>query len=369
MKKVLYVTTVSRTINAFLIPHIEYLVKQGYEVQVASNIDVALSKEIDEIGVKHTIINFSRNPFSLKNRKAYKEIIRLQEKSHFDIVHVHTPVASFITRMALRKENIRMIYTAHGFHFYKGAPIINWIIFYQIEKISAKWTDIMVTINREDLKAAKTFKLRNNGQVYLMPGVGIEESKYNMENFNKVKYRETLGINKNDFVILVLAELNKNKNHIQMIRSMGLLSEKYPDIKVVFAGDGPLQYKLMEKVKNLKLESNVIFLGYRSDVCQLLYSCDCLGLFSHREGLGKCLMEGMIAGKPLLATNTRGPRELISHGENGFLVKIGDYKQLARYIEELYKDKKLQESYGEASKRKIKAYTMDKVLDTINNFY
>lgn len=367
--KILYVTTVSLTLNTFLIPHIKYLIEKGNNIQIASNIDVELAKEFINSNIKHTKIDFSRNPISLSNKKAYIQIKELYEKERFDIIHVHTPVASFITRLALRNEEVKIIYTAHGFHFYKGAPLINWLVYYPLEKIASRWTDTLVTINNEDLEIAKRFNLRNSGKVELMHGVGIEANVYELINFNKDLYKEYLGLNKQDFIILILAELNKNKNHIQIIRAIKILQDKYPNIKVLCAGKGPLENKLKNKVKSLGLDNNIKFIGFRSDIKELLQISDCIGLFSLREGLGKCLLEGMIAGKALIATNTRGPKELIEHNKNGFLVKIKDYKETAKYIEEIYLDKEKRSNFGEKSKIKIKEYLIENVLDEIYKFH
>lgn len=369
MKRILYVTTVSLTLNTFLIPHIRHLINHGFQVDIASNIDVPLDKTFEEMGVTHHRISFSRNPIYPNNLKAYKEIKSLQRENSYDIVHVHTPVAAFVTRAALRSEKIKIIYTAHGFHFYKGAPMLNWMLYYPLEKIAAKWTDTLVTINDEDKERAKGFHLRNGGQVYKMPGVGIKEESYEIENFNRNRYRKSLGLKKDDFAILVLAELNKNKNHMQIIKAIDELKEKCPRIKLICAGKGPKEKELKRVVKYMKLEKNVKFIGFRRDITQLLYCSDCVGLFSHREGLGKCLLEGMIAGKPIIATNTRGPKELIEDGANGFLVEVDDYKHLAEYLEKIYGDQEMQNRFGEKSKEKVKEFYLDKVLQEVINFY
>lgn len=367
--KILYVTTVSLTLNSFLIPHIKFLVDSNHEVQIASNIDIELSSEFESRGVRHIKVDFSRNPIKPSNMKAYKQIKRLQKKEKFDVVHVHTPVASFVTRLALRNENIKMIYTAHGFHFYDGAPLINWLIYYPLEKIAARWTDTLVTINSEDLERAKKFKLRKNGNVQLMHGVGINPEDYKLENFDREEYRKTLGLKKEDFVILMLAELNKNKNHMQIIKAMEQLNNKYPNIKLLCAGKGPLDAELKKKVKELGLESKISFLGFRKDVKELLYSCDCVSLMSIREGLGKCLMEAMITEKPMLATNTRGPKELIKNNENGFLVEVGDAKATANSIEGLYINESKGHEFVRTSKQIVSKYYIENVLEEIKGFY
>lgn len=364
MKKILYVTTVSSTINTFLIPHIKHLMDLGNEVQIASSLDQEINKELIEYGVKFNELAFSRNPISISNKKALKEIRDLYNKEKFDIVHVHTPVASFVTRFALRNEKIKMIYTCHGFHFYKGAPLINWMIYYPLERLAANWTDTLVTINSEDLNRAKGFNLRNGGEVQLMHGVGLDLSKYEISNFNKDEYRKNLGLDKNDFIILVLSELNKNKNHMQVIKAMNLLKKDNLNIKVLFAGKGPLENELKNEVRKLGLEENIVFLGFRNDVSELINMCDCLALFSKREGLGKCLLEGMYAGKPLLATNTRGPRELVEHGKNGFLIEVGNVTDTAESIKKLYFNNE-KRNIIRNNNEKTNMYNLNNVLNEI----
>lgn len=367
--KILYVTTVSLTLNTFLIPHIKFLVEQGYEVKIASNIDRELSEQFINMGVKHIKIDFSRNPFNLNNLKALKQIKMLQEKENFDVIHVHTPIASFITRAALRKKYIKVIYTAHGFHFYKGAPIINWALYYPLEKIAANWTDILVTINTEDLEMAKKFRYRSGREPQLMHGVGIDPNMYLLDNFDRNEYRKNFGLEKEDFVLLILAELNKNKNHIQIIKAMSILKKRYSNIKVLCAGKGPLEESLKMQVDKLGVSNSVKFIGFRSDVKELLNSCDCVGLFSKREGLGKCILEGMVLGKPIIATNTRGAKEIVENNKNGYLVDIGDYKKTAEYIENIYLDENKRKRFSIYSLEKVKMYYLENVLKEVSEYY
>ena len=186
---------------------------------------------------------------------------------------------------------------------------------------------------------------------------------------DKEIYIEELGLKNDDFVILMIAELNKNKNHVQLINAMTLLKYKYPKIKVLCAGNGPLKEELERKVKDLGLDKNIEFLGFRSDINKLLNISDCITLFSYREGLGKCLLEGMIAGKPLIATDTRGPRELIENNKNGYLVQIGDYKKTAEYIENIYLDKIKRFNFSKNSMSKINKYYLNNVLEEVAQYY
>lgn len=369
-KKILYVTTIGTSINAFLVPHIVHLIKLGYKVDIATNVDVEINELLTESGVRIFNVPFQRNPLSIKNKKAYIEIKKIQKKEKYDIVHVHTPVASFITRLALKNErDLKLFYTCHGFHFYKGSSPINWMIFYPLERIATKWTDCLVTINNEDFELAKKFTLRNNGKIYKIHGVGIEKEKYIIKNFDKNLYRKRLGLEDDDFIILVLAELNKNKNHIQLIKAMNLLKNKYPNIKAIFAGSGPLEEELREQLKLYGLEDKVSLLGWRDDVKELINSSDVVGLFSKREGLGKCLLEAMICKKNIIATNTRGPRELIKNNTNGFLFEINDIYKTAEGIEKLYLDNEIKKSFLRASKEKVDKYLLDNVLRELDFIY
>ncbi len=370
MKKILYVTTIGTTINTFLVPHILYLLDNGYKVDIATNIDVDINKELINKGVKIFNIDFQRNPLSIKNNKAYRQIKNIQKKEGYNIVHVHTPVASFITRFALKnEENLKLVYTCHGFHFYKGGSPINWMLFYPLEKIAARWTDSLVTINTEDYEVAKRFKLRNNGRVSKMHGVGIEKEKYVVERFDKSKYRQILGLNDDDFVILVLAELNKNKNHAQLIKAMNLLKDKYPNIKAIFAGTGPLEKDIKNQIKENGLEDKISLLGWRNDVKELINLSDVVGLFSKREGLGKCLLEAMICGKCVISTNTRGPRELIDQDINGFMFEVGDIANTAKSIEKIYVDNKCRNKFEKRTVDTANKYLLENVLEQLDCVY
>ena len=368
MNKILYVTTIDLTINTFLVPHIKHLINKGYKVDCACNINDNVNLELKDKNVVLHDVSFNRNPFSIDNIKAISQIRDIQRKHKYDIVHVHTPVASFITRFALRNEKIKVIYTCHGFHFYKGAPLINWLLYYPLEKISSRWTDKIITINNEDFNRVQKFNLRNNGYTYLMNGVGIDKEKYISNNFDKKEYRKQLGVGEKDLMILILAEVNKNKNHIQIIKALKYLKNR-ENIKVICAGRGPLEKALKEEVNKLNLQENIKFIGYRNDVKELLNSTDCVALFSKREGLGKCLLEGMLVGKILIATNTRGPKTIIRDKENGFLIDIGDYRKTSEVINNLANDNKLRESIVEKSSDNISKYLMNNVLEEIINYH
>ena len=364
MKKILYVTTVSRTINAFLIPHINMLLDKGYTVDCACSIDKEVDVELINKDINIYNIPFSRNP---KNYKAFKELIKIQEKNNYDIIHVHTPVASVYGRLLkLKFPNIKTIYTVHGFHFHKGAPFINWAIYYPIEKIMSKFTDEIITINKEDYEMAITFDI---DRVHKLNGVGVDFNSYNNDDLIKDKVRKKLGLSNDDFVILMIAEVNKNKNHKQIIEAVKILKSRNIDVKVVCAGDGVLLESIKEEIKKENLDENILMLGFRTDVDDLIASCDVGVLMSYREGLPKNIMELMAGKKPVIGTDIRGIRDLVVDGCNGFLVKVGDSEDTARKIELLKNNNEMLVEFSENAYEFIRDYNIDNVVEQLSCVY
>lgn len=334
--KVLYVTTVSRTINAFLIPHIEMLLEKGYEIHCACSIDKPVSKELQEKGVKVFEVPFSRNPLGVGNIKAYNRLRELQRINSYDIVHVHTPIAAIYGRLLkLRFPSLKTIYTAHGYHFLKGGSKLGWLLYYPIEKIMAKFTDVIININKEDYEITKE-KLKPK-KTYLLNGVGIDLSKYKKLGEKEIiEKRNELGLSKDDFVVLMIAELNKNKNHMQLINAMKILKEKYPNIKAICIGDGYMMDSLKEYVNVNSLQNNIFMLGYREDVNNLINISNIGILMSYREGLPRNIMEFMACGRRVIATDIRGCRDIVCNDSVGQLVDVGDYEATAKAIEKYY---------------------------------
>lgn len=377
MKKILYVTTVSRTINAFLIPHIEMLIENKYQVNCACYIDKEIDQRLVKKGIKIYNIPFSRNPLSLDNLKAFNELIKIQEENQYDIVHVHTPIASIYGRLLkLKFKNLKTIYTAHGYHFLKGGPKLGWIIYYPIEKMMAKLTDVTITINKEDYEITKT-KLKPK-KCYLVNGVGLDLNQYKPLSKEKQGFkRKELGLEKDDFVVIMIAELNENKNHIQLIKAMELLKDKYPNIKAISIGEGHKFEELQQEINNRGLKNNFKLLGLRTDVNELINISDIGILLSYREGLPRNIMELMANGKKVIATNVRGCRDLVCNDNIGALVNIGGVKETAEAIERYYLDDKSREKVYEAYKfsdyeyavRYIELYNIENVVKELKSIY
>lgn len=360
MKRVLYVTTISDTINSFLIPHIKMLINSGYTVDCACSINKDINMELAELGVKVYSIPFSRNPLALKNIKAYRELIKIQKNNNYDIIHVHTPVAAFWGRLLkLKFKGLVVMYTAHGFHFYKGAPLINWLFYYTAEKFVSKYTDVLITINNEDYIFAK--KKMNAKRVEYVHGVGIDFNKFSNINIDKNKKREELGIPKDAIVLMSVGELNNNKNHETVIKAI-----KGLDVYYLIAGKGQNESKLNNLINKLDIDGRVKLLGYREDIYELLIVSDIFIFPSFREGLPVSLMEAMVSGKPVVVSRIRGNIDLIDE-KGGILFnpyKIDDCRNsIIRVI-----DCDI-EKMGRYNREKIKKFGMKNVLKEIYEIY
>ncbi|MBQ8298809.1 MAG: glycosyltransferase family 4 protein [Clostridia bacterium] len=368
MKKVLFVASVTRHINTFHLPYLKYFKDKGYEVHVASNGDEKI-KNCD----KHFNLEFERSPLKSKNIKAYKNLKEIINKEEYEIIHCHTPVASVLTRIAAKKMRRRIgtkiIYTAHGFHFFKGAPLKNWILYYPIEKMLSKHTDILITINKEDYEFAKK-KLKTK-KIEHVHGIGVNKKKFEVEMTTATRdtERAKFTIEPLDFLITYVAELNDNKNQMMIIDAMKILVKKYTNIKVLLAGDGVNKEKLEKEITENKLQSNVFLLGYRTDIPNLLAISDLYVATSKREGLPVNIIEAMVAGLPVVATNSRGQRELVSDGENGYLVEIGDVISLAEKIENIYLDNRIRDRITEGARAYVEPYLIENVMEEMKEIY
>ena len=329
-KKVLFTATVVKThINVFHLPYLKWFKEQGYEVHVAAKNDFINEPCIIPNCDKYYDIKFARFPFSKVNIKAYKQLKKLIQENNYEIIHCHTPVAGVLTRLAARNnKNTTVIYTAHGFHFFKGAPLLNWLIYYPVERFCARFTDKLITINKEDYERAKRFSLRKNGKVYYVPGVGINLEKIQNLKVNVKQKKKELGISKNIPILLSVGELNKNKNHEAVLQALSKLKEE--NFIYLICGRGVLKEYLERKIQELHLENKAKLLGYRIDVIEILKTADLFIFPSKREGLPVSVIEAMACNLPLIASNVRGNRDLIAK-EN--LFEPDDVDTLIKLIE------------------------------------
>lgn len=366
-EKVLMVATVSSMIGQFNMNNIQLLKQLGYEVHVACNFNdesvwtkertESFIKELESKHIKWFQINFSRSAFDLfQHLKSLKEVNRLIKKFQYKFIHCHTPIAGAIVRLAAKKENIKVIYTAHGFHFYKGAPLKNWILYYPIEKILSQYTEILITINKEDYILSKK-KLLPKHSVYV-PGVGIDTDKFIKDETIRKRVRNRLGIRDNEIVLFSVGELSKRKNHKIIIEALNELDSTY---KYYICGQGNQLSNLKAMVKKYTLEDRVKFLGYSTNVLEYYNMADIFVFPSLQEGLPVALMEAMACGLPIICSDIRGNSELVDINRGGFPVEINNNIKYKKYIRTLAHSNKLRLAMGRYNQKKIKQFTKSKI--------
>lgn len=367
-KKVLFCATVDSHIESFHIPYMKWFIENGWEVHVAAKGDLQLSY----VNKKHHL-PIERTPFSVKNILAYKELKRIIESNHYKIIHCHTPMAGLLTRLAARHARdcgTKVIYTAHGFHFYKGAALANWLVYYPIERWLARYTDCLITINHEDFHLATNSNLRAN-QIEHVHGVGVDTNKFKpIEEEDKLELRKREGFNPNDFLMVYAAEFNANKNQQILIRVLAKLAEEIPNVRLLLVGNGPMMNQCRELSQNLGVAKMVNFLGYRKDLHEILPICDIIVASSYREGLPVNIMEAMACALPVVASDNRGHRELIFNNENGWLIGINDVNAMSEKIKIIAGNKGLKSKLGCSGRNIVQSkYAINQVLTEMSCIY
>ena len=329
--RVLLTATVQSHICQFHRPLAEMLHEHGCEIHVAARNNLA-----EKNGLKLDFVDkvfdipFSRSPKSPDNLKAKKMLKKIIDEGYYDVIHCNTPMGGIVTRLAAkqaRKNGARVIYTAHGFHFYEGAPKKNWMIYYPIEKFFSRKTDTLITITEEDYRLAKK---KFHCQVEHIHGVGVDEKRYYpVDEAEKKRLRREMGYGEDQKLILCVGELLPNKNQKMAIRVMKKIVEQYPDAMLLIAGNGPEKENLENEINACGVEKNVKLLGYCTHLQDYQHVVDILVSCSYREGLPLNIVEAMLSGTPVVASINRGHKELIRNGETGYLVSLGDSDAMA----------------------------------------
>lgn len=368
--KVLYVATVRSHIGQFHMPVIKALKDSGHIVHAAFK-----DNSIDKPGLDLSILDktfnvpFARSPYSTDNVSAYKRLKEIIDTGEYDIIHCHTPVGGVVTRLAAmdaRKKGTKVFYTAHGFHFYKGASKLNWALFFPVEKMLSGYTDTLITINKEDYDNAVNHHFKAN-RIVKINGVGVDLSKFHIvDNQRKEQIRKSLSISDDTFVMLYAADLSKRKNQPMIFDSLAKLSERNRKILLLCPGQPILKDEYVQKCNELGISEMVEFMGYRRDIDQLLAACDCVISSSRQEGLPLNLIEAAASGKYIIATDVRGNADVVAQSGYGELVALNDSDAMAKAI---YKRINSKDEMPQSAHQRVAVYDEKQIVHEVMKLY
>lgn len=369
MKKVLFTSHVANFVK-FNKPFMKWFQEQGWEVHYAS-----LDEEEIPYCDQHFKVDFNRSPYSFDNVRAYFQLKKILKREHYDLIHCHTPMGGVVTRLAaksFRKKGTKVLYTAHGFHFYKGAPKRNWLLYYNMERFLARYTDCIITMNEEDYQAASAPKFGAKC-VKKINGVGVDLSRFHpVSAEEKSALRKEYGFQDEDFILIYVAEFTENKNHMFLLGLVKELLKTIPTLKVIFAGCGDTMKQCQSYVEQEKIESVVFFLGYRRDVEVLYRISDVSISVSKREGLPVNVIEAMASGLPVVCSEVRGQVDLVEEGENGFLFPLEAYSitsELVGGIRQLFQDSALRSTMRKVNIEKAQKYSLEQAIASMVGIY
>lgn len=370
--KLLYILNVAGRVNNFSYSSMCAAKELGFEFHIAGNWGYKSSQERcadeEKYGIKIHQIDFERSPVSPKNKKAYNQLLELMKRENYDAVHCNTPIGGLLGRLCAKKCKVnKVIYQVHGFHFYKGAPALNWLVYYPVEKWLSKYTDALVTINKEDFERASEKRFSKTGIAYYVPGVGIDLEQFAYRDGARGEMRAEMGIGENDTVLISVGELNKNKNTSVIVSALEKLNDS--SVHYIVCGVGDERENLENQVKAAGLENNVHFLGYRNDILKLYSASDVFVMSSFREGLSRSIMEAMAMGLPCVVSEIRGNVDMIDDGKGGFLCPVTDAQAYAKAIGTLCSSAQLRESMKAYNLEKIRQFELCRATEEIRKVY
>ncbi len=378
MAKALILTTTGGFLSQFELNNVSLLVENGYQIHYAANFGVPIYEVKDQtlrdMGVVLHHISIEKSPFKLKkNIWALRELVRIIDREQIDVIHCHNPNGGVLGRLAafMSKRKPFVIYTAHGFHFFKGAPLKNWLFFYPAEKFLARFTDRIITINHEDYRMARKFTLRKKGRAVLIPGVGLNTKVYHAPSESELdsakSLRKEMQIPENAFHIVSAGELNDNKNHKVVIEALAKMPQK--DIYYSICGEGPGRQRLEELIAEHGLEDRVFLRGYRYDMYRFWHTADVSVFPSYREGMGMAALEAMACKVPLIAADNRGSREYLFHEENGLVCDPSSVEDFQQAIQKLYENREYGEHLARRGLETVKRFTIERNEEIMRSVY
>lgn len=366
-KKVLFTASIAKHFIRFHQPYMEWFKEQGYQVHAACSGE----EEIPFCDLKWEV-PFIRTPYALGHIEVYRVLKKIIDRENYDIIHCHTPMASILTRLAskdARKNGTHVLYTAHGFHFYKGSALFNWLTYFPIEVVMSRFTDGLVTINLEDFELIRE-KGYDQTDFYKIPGIGVESRKFHpVSEDRKRQLRKKNGWSDSDFILTYAAEFINRKNHDFIIQCGRELVQEIPNIKILFAGRGELRDKLEAKSKRLNLNNYIHFLGFRTDIDEVFKMSDVGISASKQEGLPINLVEVMMCGLPVIATVERGHKELVDHGENGYLYSQNNKREFVNSVKKIFSDEVLRKKMAKRALDKSKKFDIKNAKNAMTNIY
>ena len=357
MAKRILITCTDSMMKQFLEPHVRNLAENGYEVEIACsevlNRMTEVRQDLERLVPVHQL-HLKRSPLAVSNARGYRELKKLIDSGHYDLIWTNEPVMGVVTRMAARKarkQGTRVMYMVHGFHFYKGAPLPNWMLFCPVERMMASKADCICTINREDYARAR--KMRTPRAAYIH-GVGIDTDRLRPGE-NPTDLRNELGLPKEAFLVLSVGELNANKNQQVIIRAIARMKD--PAIHYVLCGKGDQRQNLEVLARELDIADHIHFLGYRKDIADICRQSDVFALPSRREGLPFAAMEAMYCGLPLVNSGIRGLTDITEDGVSGYICDPDDTERYAGSIRKLKNAPEDRSRMGERNQKTVEAYT------------
>ena len=368
--KMLYIKHRSgRIMNNFAISAILAAKQLGIDFTLANNMSMAekghFEKICEQYGIKMVHIEFDRNPLSRNNLKARKQLLELMQKENYDIMHCNTPSGGMVGRIcAHQMKTPKVIYMAHGFHFWKGAPLKNWLLYYPVERFLAHFTDRLITINREDYARAQRFHYKKGGKAVYVPGVGIDPKKYAPNAEKRTNKRQELGIRDDETMLLSVGEVNQNKNHKVVIEALAKWQRK--DIRYVICGIGSMEDELKKLAETLGLAAQVTFAGYRTDIGDYYQAADVFVISSYREGLPVAPMEAMTAGIPCVASRIRGSVDLLT--DSPLLFDAGDSEGLLEALKKVM-DPKIARKEVARNMETLQKFSLDEAVAAMKAIY
>ena len=371
--KMLYILNIANKVNNFSHASMRAACKMGIEFHIAGNWGYASEVErlADErkYGIYIHQIDFVRAPYDIRNKKAMQQLLELVKSEQFDVIHCNTPIGGVLGRLVGKKCGVqKIIYQAHGFHFYKGAPLLNWLLYYPIERWLARYTNALITINQEDYAfAQKNMRLRHHGKIYYVPGVGIDTTQYQLNDAIRTCKRQELELTDADVMLLSAGELNENKNNKVILSAIAKLKD--PHIHYFLCGVGAMEMELKSQAGVDGVAQQVHFLGYRQDMKELLLAADIFVMPSYREGLSRAISEAMASGLPCIVSKIRGNMDLVHQEKGGYLCEPSDVDGFADAVSKLASSQEKRQLMGLYNLENINNFDSSVVEEQLTGIY